>query len=77
MTWSVRRDEEGLIEWERRDGLATIRRRRRGGGDGYVVRIDVLEQAPEGRTYRRKTVESEGDADEHVDRWRSEFALEE
>lgn len=77
MTWSIRHDNEGLIEWKREDGLATIRKRRRGDGNGYIVRIDRLEQAPEGRTYRRESVETETAADEYVDRWQTKFALEE
>ncbi|SEH64765.1 hypothetical protein SAMN05192561_1207 [Halopenitus malekzadehii] len=73
MSWRVRRDRDGITEWERSDGLASIRKRDRGDGEGYVVRVDRLEQAPEGRTYRRESVADEAAADELVDDWREAF----
>ncbi|WP_280536336.1 hypothetical protein [Halopenitus sp. POP-27] len=73
MSWRVRRDRDGITEWERSDGLASIRKRDRGDDEGYVVRVDRLEQAPEGRTYRRESVADEAAADELVDDWREAF----
>ncbi|QHS15802.1 DUF7543 family protein [Halopenitus persicus] len=73
MSWRVRRDRDGITEWERSDGLASIRKRERADGAGYVVRIDRLEQAPEGRTYRRESVADAAAADALVDEWQETF----
>lgn len=76
MAWTTRREREGIVEWERDDGYATIRRRERGGG-GVVVRLDVLEQAVDGPSYRRESVADVESASELVETWRTEFAVEE
>ena len=68
MEWTRSRDDEGLEEWTREDGYATIRRRRRPDGE-WVVRLDRLHQAPDGRGYRRERVADETAARELVDAW--------
>jgi hypothetical protein len=71
MEWTRTRDDDGLVEWTREDGHATIRRRRRPDGE-WVVRLDRLHQAPEGRGYRRERVADEPAARELVDAWKSD-----
>jgi hypothetical protein len=68
MEWTRSRDDEGLEEWTREDGYATIRRRRRPDGE-WVVRLDRLHQAPDGRGYRRERVADETAARELVEAW--------
>jgi hypothetical protein len=75
VSWE-RRDRSGVVEWERDDGNATIRRRERPDGR-YVVRVDRLEQAPEGPAYRRETVADADAADDLVASFRAEFDLDE
>lgn len=77
MNWTVREGRGGLEEWERQDGLATVRKRKKGGEGGYVVRLDVLEQADDGPAYRRESIADEADADELAADWRAEFELDE
>ncbi|GAB3416701.1 hypothetical protein GCM10027435_14440 [Haloparvum alkalitolerans] len=74
MDWSVSRDRDGVTEWERGDGLATVRVREKGGASGWVVRIDVLEQAADGPDYRRESVADEDDAADLAEEWREAFA---
>lgn len=61
--------DDGLVEWTRRDGLATVRVRERADG-GFVVRYDRLEQAPEGETYRRERCADRETALELAAAWR-------
>lgn len=76
MSWSLERDTERITEWERGDDYATIRKRERGDG-GYVVRLDVMEQADDASQYERETVGTEADADALVEEWQAEYDLEE
>jgi len=70
MEW--RRTREGAVdEWTRRDGLATVRVRERPDG-AFVVRYDRLEQAPEGRAYRRERCRDRETAAEVAAEWRAE-----
>lgn len=70
MEWTRSRDDDGLVEWTREDGYATIRRRRRPDGE-WVVRLDQLHQAPEGRAYRRERVTDESAAVAVLNEWKS------
>lgn len=73
MTWIEPSDGAAAItEWEREDGWATIRLRRRGDGS-WIVRLDRLTQAPEGALYREERVETREDADELVTAWREAY----
>ncbi len=74
MDWNVSRDRDGVTEWERADRLATVRIREKGGESGFVVRIDVLEQAADGPDYRRESVADEEAAEELAAEWREAFA---
>lgn len=74
MDWTVSRDRDGVTEWERADRLATVRLREKSGGSGFVVRIDVLEQAADGPDYRRESVAEEDDAENLAAEWREAFA---
>lgn len=71
MKWTQTRDDDGVLEWTREDGHATIRRRRRPDGE-WVVRLDRLHQASEGRGYRRERVADEPAARELVDAWKAD-----
>ena len=71
MEWTRTRDDEGLEEWTREDGYATLRRRRRPDGE-WVVRLDRLHQAPDGRGYRRERVADETAARELLDAWKAD-----
>lgn len=59
------------MEWERSDGHATIRLRR--GPNTWHVRVDRLYQSAEGRGYEGKRFESEAEARETVDAWKTEY----
>ena len=74
MPWTPVGTTERYDEWERADGLATLRVRERGDG-GYVVRVDRLEQAPDGRAYRRERVGDRAAADALLEEWKREFDL--
>ncbi|MFC7137434.1 DUF7543 family protein [Halobaculum litoreum] len=74
MPWTPVDTVDRYEEWERSDGLATLRVRERRGG-GYVVRLDRLEQAPDGRAYRRERVADREAAEALVDAWKREFDL--
>jgi len=69
--WSPVGTPERYEEWERDDGHATLRLRERADG-GYVVRLDRLEQAVDGRAYRRERVADREAAEELLARWRRE-----
>jgi hypothetical protein len=71
MEWTRSRDEETLVEWTRADGYATVRRRRRPDGE-WVVRLDRLHQAPEGRAYRFERVADESAAVALLEAWKTE-----
>ncbi|WP_224337121.1 DUF7543 family protein [Haloprofundus halobius] len=72
MGWTNAETTDRLTEWERDDGWATIRVRETGAGR-WSVRLDRLEQAPDGRTYRRDSVATREEALELVDEWRAAF----
>lgn len=71
MSWQEVRADDRITEWERSDGNATIRLRRRPDGT-WAVRIDRLHQAAAGRGYRRERVDDEREARELVAAWREE-----
>jgi hypothetical protein len=75
VSWHESNAREGVTEWEREDGYATIRLRERGDGQ-FVVRFDRLIQAPEGDGYRRETVETRAAGEELAREWRDEFDTE-
>jgi hypothetical protein len=54
--WQRSREESGLVEWTRRDGRGTVRMRRRPDGR-WVVRLDLLIQAPDGPLYEQVVVD--------------------
>ncbi|UIO99321.1 hypothetical protein Hbl1158_12395 [Halobaculum sp. CBA1158] len=72
MAWTRTETPEGYEEWERDDGDATLRVRERVDGS-YVVRLDRLEQASDGRDYRRERVADRGAADALLAEWKREF----
>ncbi|MFC7071021.1 DUF7543 family protein [Halobaculum lipolyticum] len=74
MPWSSVDTPERYDEWERADGLATLRVREHRDGS-YVVRLDRLEQAPDGRAYRRERVADREAADALAAEWKREFDL--
>jgi hypothetical protein len=71
MEWTRSTDTDDLVEWTRGDGYATLRRRRRADG-GWVVRLDRLHQAPEGRAYRHERVADETAAIDTIEEWKAE-----
>jgi len=71
MDWEQTTADDGLEEWTRADGNATIRLRRRTDGQ-FAVRLDRLFQADEGRGYAYSVVESRSAADEIVDGWQTD-----
>jgi hypothetical protein len=71
MSWQEVRADDRITEWERSDGNATIRLRRR-PDDTWAVRLDRLYQAEDGRDYRRERVDGEDEARELVAAWREE-----
>jgi len=71
MDWSRTREDDGLVEWTRADGYATLRRRRRPDGT-WVIRLDRLYQAPDGSAYRRERVDDEGAAEALIEAWMAE-----
>jgi hypothetical protein len=78
MTWTETTDPgrgDGLREWEREDGAATIRLRTRPDGT-WVVRLDRLYQAPEGSRYRRREAADRDEAMALVEEWRAEHGIE-
>jgi hypothetical protein len=75
MTWTEATLDETTTEWERSDGNATIRLRRRHDGS-CTVRLDRLFQAPDGQLYRHERADNEELARALVDSWRTEFDVE-
>ena len=72
MGWHIVDTDAAGDEWERDDGHATVRLRER--TDGRVaVRLDRLEQAPEGPAYRRETAPDREAAEALAGEWREEF----
>lgn len=74
MAWTPVDTTERYDEWRRDDGYATLRVREHTDGS-YVVRLDRLEQAPDGRAYRRERVPDKDAADELLAEWKAEFDL--
>jgi hypothetical protein len=74
MAWTeTETDTAGsVVEWEREDGWATIRRRQRSDGS-WVVRLDRLTQAPEGSSYREERVETRAEARTVAATWRERY----
>lgn len=76
MSWQEIRADDRITEWERSDGNATIRLRRR-PDDTWAVRLDRLYQAEDGRGYRRERVDDESAARELVTAWCEEHDVSE
>jgi hypothetical protein len=74
MSWSLERDDGTVTEWERSDGYATVRLRERSAG-GFVVRLDVMEQAADESAYERERFDDRDAADERATEWREERDL--
>lgn len=72
MRWQSVQTDGPHEERERSDGFATVRVRERPDG-GFLVRLDVLEQAPAGPTYRRETREDRGAAEALAREWMTAF----
>lgn len=75
MTWTESAPDDATTEWERSDGYANIRLRRRHDGS-FTVRFDRLFQAPEGQFYRRETAPTEAAARAIIEAWQTEFDVE-
>ncbi|PSQ56508.1 hypothetical protein BRD22_05695 [Halobacteriales archaeon SW_8_68_21] len=76
MSWSLERDDGTVTEWERSDGYATVRLRERGAG-GFVVRLDVMEQAADESAYERERFDDGEAAAERAAAWRDAHDLDE
>jgi len=76
MDWSVGRDDDTITEWERADGYATVRLRERTDG-GFIVRLDVMEQAVDESAYERERFDDRDAALERAAAWREERSPEE
>ncbi|GAA0723483.1 hypothetical protein J2744_001334 [Halorubrum trapanicum] len=76
MSWSLERDDGTVTEWERSDGYATVRLRKRASG-GFVVRLDVMEQAGDESAYERVRFDEREAAAERAAAWRDERDLDE
>jgi hypothetical protein len=76
MSWSLGREDEAITEWERSDGYATVRLRRRTDG-GFVVRLDVMEQAVDESAYERERFDDREAALDRAAEWRDERTVEE
>ncbi|WP_460560876.1 DUF7543 family protein [Halorubrum pallidum] len=74
MSWTLGREDDVITEWERSDGYATVRVRERGDG-GFVVRLDVMEQAADASTYERERFEARDAALDRAAEWRASFDL--
>ena len=66
------REDEVITEWQRADGYATVRLRRRDDG-GAVIRLDVMEQAVDGRVYKREQHADPEVAAEQAAIWRGTY----
>lgn len=75
MGWKEADRVSPLTEWERDDGMTTIRMRERPDGT-WMVRVDRLYQAPEGNLYRRETVTTQKEALSLVEEWQEEYDVE-
>ena len=71
MDYEQTTDTDEFTEWERDDGHATIRLRKRADGQ-FAVRYDQLHQADAGRAYAYETVESREAAEALVAEWRND-----
>lgn len=76
MSWSLGREDDVVTEWERSDGYATVRVRERGDG-GFVVRLDVMEQADDESAYERERFDAREDALDRAAAWRAARDLDE
>ncbi|MFD1642246.1 DUF7543 family protein [Halohasta litorea] len=76
MEWDQTTVEDGIEEWSRADGNATIRLRRRTDGR-FAVRLDRLYQADEDRGYAYEVVETREAAEALVDDWQREATADE
>lgn len=72
MSWEVSREDDVITEWERADGYATVRIRERDDG-AAVVRLDVMEQAADGRVYERERYDDRAAAAERAAEWREAY----
>jgi hypothetical protein len=70
MGWHATRDDGRVCEWERSDGTATVRLRRRADGS-WAVRLDVLYQAADGPAYRFEGVEDRAAGRRLVEEWQA------
>jgi len=75
MSWSLGREDDTITEWERSDGYATVRVRERAGG-GFVVRLDVMEQAVDESAYERERFDDREAALDRAAEWREERTIE-
>jgi len=75
MSWTLSREDEAIAEWERADGYATVRVRERADG-GFVVRLDVMEQAADASAYERERFADREAALDRAAEWREERAIE-
>jgi hypothetical protein len=75
MSWSLEREDGRITEWERSDRYATVRLRERGDGR-FVVRLDVMEQATDDRTYDRVVVDDRETAEARAAAWRDDRDIE-
>lgn len=71
MDWERTRADNGLEEWTRADGHATIRLRRRTDGQ-FAVRFDRLHQADAGRGYAFEIADTKSAAEALVEAWQSD-----
>lgn len=74
MSWSLGREDDVITEWNRSDGYATVRVRER-SDDGFVVRLDVMEQAEDESTYERERFDDREAALDRAAAWRDERDL--
>jgi len=69
MSWSLERDDGTVTEWERSDEYATVRLRERAAG-GFVVRLDVMEQAVDESACERERFDGREAAEARATEWR-------
>lgn len=70
MDWEQTTVEDGIEEWTRADGNATIRLRKRTDGR-FTVRLDQLYQADNDRGYNYEIVDTREAAIQLVDEWQT------
>ncbi|MFD1570019.1 DUF7543 family protein [Halorubrum laminariae] len=75
MNWTLGREDDVITEWERSDGYATVRVRERADG-GFVVRLDIMEQAADESTYERERYDAREAALDRAAEWRTAHDLE-